>query len=54
MKLRMRHRGCPDFLVPAESDAAALIAQASSAGTLAAVSYTPPGLDEVFLELVGP
>ena len=46
--------GVSRFLVPAESDAAALIAQASSAGTLAAVSYTPPGLDEVFLELVGP
>ena len=42
------------FLVPAESDAAALIAQASSAGTVAAVSYEPPDLAEVFLELVGP
>jgi hypothetical protein len=41
------------FVVPAESDAAALIAQASSAGALAAVSYAPPGLAEVFLELVG-
>ncbi len=46
--------GVSRFVVPAESDAAALIAQASSAGTLAAVTYVPPGLDEVFLELVGP
>ena len=45
--------GVSRFVVPAESDAAALIGQASSAGTIAAVSYTPPGLDEVFLELVG-
>ena len=44
--------GVSRFLVSAESDAAALIADASSAGTLAAVSYAPPGLDEVFLELV--
>ncbi len=45
--------GVSRFVVPAESDAAALIAQASSAGPLAAVTYVPPGLDEVFLELVG-
>ena len=45
--------GVSRFVVPAESDAAALIGQASSAGTIAAVSYTPPGLDEVILELVG-
>jgi len=46
--------GVSRFVVPAASDAAALIAQASSVGTLASVSYTPPDLDEVFLELVGP
>ena len=46
--------GVSRFVVSAESDAAALITDASSAGTLAAVSYAPPGLDEVFLELVGP
>jgi len=45
--------GVSRFVVPAESDAAALIAQASSVGALAAVSFAPPGLDEVFLELVG-
>ncbi len=45
--------GVSRFVVPAESDATALIAEASSAGTVAAVSYQPPGLDEVFLELVG-
>ena len=49
----MRHPGCPDLWCRPESDAAALIPQASSAGTLAAVSYTPPGLEEVFMELVG-
>ena len=46
--------GVSRFKVPAESDASAIIAQASSAGTLAAVRYEPPGLGEVFLELVGP
>ena len=45
--------GVSIFVVPTESDAAALIAEASSAGTVAAVIYQPPGLDEVFLELVG-
>lgn len=44
--------GVSRFVVPAGSDAAMLIAQASAAGTLAAVSYEAPGLDEVFLELV--
>jgi len=45
--------GVTRFVVPAETDASALIAQAASAGEVAAVSYQPPGLDEVFLELVG-
>ncbi len=45
--------GVSRFVVSADTDAAALIAEASTAGRLAAVSYTPPGLDEVFLEMVG-
>ena len=45
--------GVSIFVLPTESDPAALIAEASSAGTVAAVTYQPPGLDEVFLELVG-
>jgi len=44
--------GVSRFVVPAESDSAGLIAQASAAGTLSAISYEPPGLEEVFLELV--
>lgn len=44
--------GVSRFNLPAESDAAALIAAASKVGELAAVIYEPPGLDEVFLELV--
>ncbi len=44
--------GVSRFVVPAESDAAALIAEAASMGEVAAVSYEPPGLDDVFLELV--
>ena len=44
--------GVSRFVVPAESDAAALIADAASMGEVAAVSYEPPGLDDVFLELV--
>jgi len=43
--------GVSRFLVPARSDAAALIADASSAGGLAAVSFEPPSLGAVFLEL---
>jgi len=46
--------GVSIFEVPAASDPAALIAQASLAGSVSAVSFQPPGLDEVFLELVGP
>ena len=45
--------GVSRFVVSADTNAAALIAEASTAGRLAAVSYTPPGLDEVFLEMVG-
>ena len=44
--------GVSSFVVPAESDAAALIADAASKGEVAAVSYEPPGLDDVFLELM--
>ena len=45
--------GVSRFVVPAETDAAALIADAARAGPVGAVTYEPPGLDEVFLELVG-
>ena len=45
--------GVSRFVVPADADAAALIASAAAAGQMAAVTYVPPGLDEVFLELVG-
>ncbi len=41
------------FVVPADTDAAVLIADAATYGDVAAVSFEPPGLDEVFLELVG-
>ncbi len=44
--------GTSRFVVPAEVDAAALIASAAATGQVAAVTYAPPGLDEVFLELV--
>ena len=46
--------GTSRFVVPAEADAAALIASAAAAGAVAAVTYAPPDLDEVFLELVAP
>jgi hypothetical protein len=39
--------------VPASTDGAELIASAALQGTIASVSFEPPGLDEVFLELVG-
>lgn len=45
--------GTSRYVVPAEADAAALVASAAAAGEVAAVSFEPPGLDEVFLELVG-
>ena len=44
--------GVSRFSVPAETDPAALIAEASAAGGMASVTYSPPGLDEVFMELV--
>lgn len=44
--------GVSRFVVPATSDAAALVASAAAAGPIAAVSFEPPGLDEVFLDLV--
>ncbi len=44
--------GSSSFVVPAESDGAALITSAAAAGAIAAVSYEPPGLEEVFLDLV--
>jgi len=47
-------RGVSTFSVPADSDSAALIAEAAAAGAFASVSYEPPGLEEVFLEIVAP
>ena len=44
--------GVSRFIVPADSDAAVLIASAATAGEVSAVTFEPPGLDEVFLELV--
>lgn len=44
--------GVSRFVVPADTDAAVLIASAAAAGDVSAVSFEPPGLDEVFLELV--
>lgn len=40
------------FRVAADADPAALIAEAARAGELAAVSFEPPGLEDVFIELV--
>ncbi len=40
------------FRVPADSDSAGLIAQAAAAGSFSSISYEPPGLEEVFLEIV--
>jgi ABC-2 type transport system ATP-binding protein len=45
--------GVSRFVVPADTDAALLIASAAAHGGVAAVSFEPPGLDDVFLELVG-
>ncbi len=44
--------GVSRFIVPTETDAPALIASAATAGTVTAVTYEPPGLDDIFLELV--
>ena len=46
-------QGSSRYEVPAETDSASLIAEAARAGSIASVSYEPPGLDSVFLELVG-
>ncbi len=45
--------GSSAFHVPADLDSAALIADAAQHGSIASVSHEPPGLDEIFLELVG-
>ena len=45
--------GVSRFVVDAATDAATLVAEAATHGEVAAVSYTPPGLEEIFLELVG-
>ena len=39
--------------LPTGVDPAALIADAATAGSIASVSFEPPGLEDVFLELVG-
>ena len=44
--------GVSRFVVPSDTDAAALIASAAEAGHVAEVTFEPPGLEEVFLELV--
>jgi len=44
--------GVSIFRVPAEADSAALIAAAAAAGQFASISYEPPGLEDVFLEIV--
>jgi ABC-2 type transport system ATP-binding protein len=44
--------GVTRYVVPADTDAAQLVAGAAAHGEVAAVSFEPPGLDEVFLELV--
>lgn len=40
------------FRVPAIAEPAPLIAAAAAAGTLTSVSFEPPGLEDVFIELV--
>lgn len=40
------------FQVDADTDPAGLIAEAAQAGPITSVSFEPPGLDEVFIELV--
>ncbi len=43
-----------EFEFPATADAAALITAASAAGPVLSLSYDPPGLDDVFIDLVTP
>jgi len=45
-------RGVSKFRVPAGTDSASLIAAAASVGEFASISYEPPGLEDVFLEIV--
>lgn len=44
--------GVSHFRVPADTEAGALLASASAVGTMAAVSFEPPRLEDVFRELV--
>ncbi len=44
--------GSSAFHVSADTDSAALIAEAARHGSIASVTHEPPGLDEIFLELV--
>ncbi len=45
--------GITELHVPRTVDAGTLIASAADAGRFAAVSFDPPGLEDVFLDLVG-
>lgn len=45
-------RNASTFQVDAGSDPAALIAAAAQAGAITSVSFEPPGLEDVFIELV--
>lgn len=40
------------FRVAADSDPAGLIASAAAAGNLASIAFEPPGLEDIFIELV--
>ncbi len=44
--------GVSRYRVSAETDSAALIALAATVGSFASITYEPPGLEEVFLEIV--
>lgn len=44
--------GISRFVVPAGTDAAAIVGAAAGAGGVAGISFEPPSLDDVFLELV--
>ena len=50
---RLESRGGESrFLVPRHTEPAALVASAARSGAIAAVSFEPPGLEDVFIELV--
>ncbi len=45
--------GATTYDVAADTDPGALIAEAAQVGQIASVRYEPPGLDDIFLEIVG-